>query len=329
MRVGGRGNRGARVQWALAAAYSLLAAVPVVAGAGPAAAGPKTAPAVAPVTPVGFRLAGVDPSPAHPLRVWILGDSVMNDGSPAIGAALGATGEASVVADSSFGGWGLTRQLSWVQQSQQIITTFHPQVIIGTWSWDNTLAGDDPKGYAALLRQAMSVWLAPGDGVDLVVFLQFPQIGPPTFIQQANERQRWWAEQALGQDSWDRIAQGLVTDFPGHAVYLSTQQVFAPGGRFLTWAITTGSTWTRVRQVDNIHLCPYGAVEMGQLVVGDLEPILDLPPPAPGWQLGTWTQDPRFNIGLFGPGACPADRPLPGGYDGLLVPTLVTGGWAK
>ncbi|MGH9046376.1 MAG: hypothetical protein ACRDVW_03575 [Acidimicrobiales bacterium] len=276
----------------------------------------------APVTPAGFRLAGTDPSQSHPIRFWLLGDSVMHDAAPAVTAALDATGEATVVANSTFGGWGLTTQLAWVRDSQQIIETYHPQVVVGTWSWDDTLAGDDPSLYASLLRQALEVWLAPGDGIQLVVLVQFPPVGPNTYIPATTRRIKSWTEVSQEQDEWDHIAQSMVRVFPGHAAYLSTSQVFAPGGRFLTWTRSVTGKWVRIRQLDNAHLCPYGAAEMGQLVIDDLQPMLGLPTPQPGWQDGSWSGDEQFNIGIGGPGACPVDQPPLPGYDGLLVPPL-------
>jgi hypothetical protein len=308
---GGRRPRGARALLSFGAivASALSWAAP---GAG---AGTSTDP----IVPSGFHVAGLSPSPSNPVRVWILGDSVMNDASPAIAAALAATGEATVVADSSFGGWGLTTQPAWIPQSQQILADYQPQVIIGTWSWDDTLAGDDPKLYASLLAQAIRVWTEPGDGVQLVVLLQFPPVGPNPYLFSASLRARSWLEVTQEQDAWDRIAESMVSVFPGHVAYLTTAQLFAPGGRFLTWTETPSGSLVRIRQLDNVHLCPFGAAELGQLVVSDLHSMLGLDPPAPGWVFGPWAADPRYNFGIGGPGACPEDRPLPG-YDGVLLP---------
>ncbi len=302
----------ARCRWlgALIPVLVLLAAPPTATGAS------RAKPTIVPAT---LHLSGLDPSAANPLRVWILGDSVMHDGAPPLTAALAATGEGEVVADSSFGGWGLTRVPAWAADSEQIIAAFHPQVIIGTWSWDDTLAQNDPAGYVALLRRALGVWLAPGDGVSLVALVQFPQIGPNAFIAQASLRARLWSALTTEQRAWNTEAAQVVQDFPGRAVYFTTDQIFAPQGRFLTWA-STGGHEVRVRQVDNIHLCPFGAIELTQVIVGDLAGVLGLAPPAAGWQSGPWTADRRYAVGVAGPGACPNDPPLPG-YRGLLVPT--------
>jgi hypothetical protein len=267
----------------------------------------------------GAALVGWSPTPDDPLRVWVLGDSVMHDAEPALAAALAATGEAAVVADSSFGGWGLTTVPAWAADSEQIIAAYHPQVVVGTWSWDDTLAGDDPIAYLTLLDRALSVWLAPGDGVQLVLLVQFPQIGPNTFIAQPLVRARLWATLTAEQRAWDTDATRAVQAFPGHARYVTTDQLFDPHDRFLTWAPAGGGLDVRVRQVDNIHLCPFGAAELAQLIVASLGDAVGLRSPVPGWERGPWTLDQRYNIGVAGPGACPADQPLPG-YRGLLVP---------
>ncbi len=298
--------------------FGALVAVFQLALTAPAAA--QATPAPVPITPVGFHASGLDPSSADPVRVWVLGDSVMNDGSPAVAAALAATGEAQVVADSSIGGWGLTTQTAWAEDSSQIIEDYHPQMIVGTWSWDDPLVGSNPKLYSALLDRALGVWLTPGDGVHLVALIQFPPVGPNTFIKGALERLNYWITVTAEQDAWDRIARSMVDLFPGRVVYLSTAQVFAPGGRFLTWVRTAGGTWARVRQVDNAHLCVLGATEFGQTVVGDLQSILGLPAPAAGWQDGPWTGDLRYEIGPFGRRGCPAGGPPDVGYRGLAVP---------
>lgn len=294
--------------WSAAVAFG----PPTTAGA----AASKAASTRTRITPAVFRLAGPKPSPDQQLRVWLLGDSVLHDASPALADALAATGDATVVADSTFGGWGLTIQKAWVQDSLQIIDAWHPQVVIGTWSWDDSMAEAQPKAYAALLRRALGVWMTPGDGVELVVLVEFPQVGPNGLIRAAKARQRWWVQRTTAQDDWNRIARAVAADFRGHAVYLSTDPVFEPGGRYFTWVRTTSGSWVRARQVDDTHLCPYGVLELTQLVMSDLEPVLGLSPPGSAWTTGSWTLDPRLDNG---PASCPDDQP-PRDYRGLPVP---------
>ena len=254
--------------------------------------------------------------PGQPYRAWIFGDSVMVDSSLGITAALQATGDVSVVTDNAFPGWGLTTDHTWPTDVSQTLAQSRPQIAIGTWSWDDPEAEADPAAYRALLERFMAAQLAPPDGVGLVVLLQFPQQGPDDSITDAATRQAAWLKQTEATDAWDDAARQAVAAFPGRAVYLTTEQLFAPHGRFLTWMRTPSGTWVRARKLDNTHMCPYGAAQFGALVTEELTPLLGLAPPKAGWEFGSWTADPRYNDP---PGACPDDQPPPG-YRGLAVP---------
>jgi hypothetical protein len=124
------------------------------------------------------------------------------------------------------------------------------------------------------------------------------------------------ASRTQAQNAWDDAARTAVKAFPGHALYLTTDELFAPGGSFYTWFRTPDGNWLRARKLDNGHFCPYGAAEFGALVDRDLSPVLHLPTMQPGWETGPWVKDPRYNDP---PGACPNDQPPPH-YDGVKVP---------
>jgi peptidoglycan/LPS O-acetylase OafA/YrhL len=255
-------------------------------------------------------------SSADPLRVWLFGDSVMADSAPGITAALQATGDAKVVADSAFGGWGLTSDPNFVNDSARVIAQYHPQVVIGTWSWDDLLARLSPGAYLIKLTQALQAVLSPGNGVELVVLLQFPQTGPSPLIVDPTAQRAAWASQDQQQTEWNNVARAAVQLFPGRALYLQTQSLFAPGDRFFAWNKTSSGAWLRARKVDNTHMCPFGAAEFGSLLVNELTPVLELAPMSPGWELGAWTHDANYNDPV---GSCPDDQPPPG-YDGVSVP---------
>ena len=287
---------------------------PVEASAAKVTLAPATRPAQS--APVLALPPGRVLTPADPLRTWIVGDSVMQDSAPGVTAALESTGDVQVVANSAFGGWGLSTDRTWATDLPRIISQYHPEMVIGTWSWDDDLAQQNPQAYLVELIQALQTILAPGDGVDLVVLLQFPQVGPnPYFLDPLAQAAAWTAQNAR-QAIWNNLAQKAVALFPGHAMYLPTDQLFAPDGRFFTWNKTADGTWVRARKLDNTHMCPYGSAEIGALVTNDLTRVLGLPAMAPGWELGTWVHDANFNDPV---GACPADQP-PSGYAGMPVP---------
>ena len=254
--------------------------------------------------------------PGQPYRVWIFGDSVMVDSSLGITAALQATGDVSIVVDNAFPGWGLTTDQTWPTDVSQTLAQSRPQIAIGTWSWDDPEAEADPATYRVLLERFIAAQLAPPNGVELVVLLQFPQPGPTDSITDATARQEAWLVKTDAANAWDDAARQAVASFPGRAEFLSTEQLFAPQGRFLTWMQTPSGTWVRARKLDNTHMCPFGAAQFGALVTQELTPLLGLPPPKAGWEFGSWTGDPRYNDP---PGACPDDQP-PSGYRGLAVP---------
>jgi len=292
----------------------LVATVPPVEAS---AARVKPAPATraADSTPPITLPAGRVVTPADPLRAWILGDSVMADSAPGVTAALEATGDVRVVANSAFGGWGLSTDKTWATDLPRIVARYHPDIVIGTWSWDDDLAQHDPQAYLVELTDALRTILAPGDGVELVVLLQFPQVGPNPAVTDPLTQAAAWAAQNARQIIWNDIAAEAVRFFPGQALYLPTDAVFAPGDRFFTWKQTPSGPWIRARKLDNTHMCPYGAAELGSLVADDLTPVLGLSPMTPGWEFGSWVHDPNFNDPA---GACPDDQPPPR-YGGITV----------
>jgi peptidoglycan/LPS O-acetylase OafA/YrhL len=290
---------------------------PVSAGAAPVSHHGNPATVTATVGSVPAALpAGRVPSPSDPLRVWIMGDSVMFDSAAGLTAALDATGRATVTADSSFGGWGLSTDHVWPSDAQRIIRQYRPEVVIGTWSWDDGLAAGDPPAYRTRLEQAVRTILTPGDGVDLMVLLEYPPTGPSPAVSDPVARAAKWKQQLQVQGAWDRVARSVTDAFPGHAAYLRTTPVFAPDGRVMTWMRVSGPTWIRARKLDNTHMCPYGAALFGSAVVTAIEEPLLLGTMNPGWETGAWTHDGRYNDP---PGACPADQPPPG-YTGIPLP---------
>ncbi|HEX4163728.1 MAG TPA: acyltransferase family protein, partial [Acidimicrobiales bacterium] len=124
----------------------------------------------------------VAPSPADPLRVMVLGDSVMQDASLGISAALEATGEATV-ASRTIPGFGLVNASNWRTSLPNLIQQAKPELIVATWSWDQygpstPNALHQPAAYTALLKSAVATMLTPGNGVEGVIFTEFPQSGP-------------------------------------------------------------------------------------------------------------------------------------------------------
>ncbi|MGP8059438.1 MAG: acyltransferase family protein [Acidimicrobiales bacterium] len=315
------------VRFALAPAAAALTAGIVVVATIPAVAAPSTpAPTTAAVTPASGTVvpgSGGDTdqvaitlppgrvlSAQDPLQVMLLGDSVMNVAAPALAAALGATAEATVT-DRAIDGFGLANATNWRTSIPTLISQVHPDLILATWSWDDNWALQDPAGYKAELEQAVRLMLAPGDGVAGVVFTQFPPTGPVLAQTQAQAIASD-AQRAAGQRAWDQIVRSLPAAFPGRVMYLPVAPSVLLDGKFTTWLPPSTDPdaprdqWVRVRMIDDVHLCPAGAVRYADAVLADLTPLFHLAPARAGWWDQTWVNDPRYNTP---PGSCPDDHP--------------------
>ncbi len=258
---------------------------------------------------------GAAPTAATPLRVMIIGDSVMHDASFGITAALGATGTV-VVSTKTFPGFGLTTARNWPTSLPNLIKETGAQLVVASWSWDQSGPGTpnalhQPAQYTALLRRAVATMLTPGNGVEGVIFTQFPKSGriegsSPAVTAAYNAARR------QGLDAWNAIAEKMPKYFPGQVMFLPTASSLTLDGRFSPWLPpesaprTPASQWIRVRKLDNVHLCPEGSARYADALLADMTGIFHLPPATGNWSQGAWTSDPDFNNP---PGACPDDHP--------------------
>jgi peptidoglycan/LPS O-acetylase OafA/YrhL len=258
------------------------------------------------------------PTPADPLRVMILGDSVMHDASYGITAALQATGDATV-ATRTIDGFGLTTATDWPTSIPNLIRQTRAQLIVASWSWDQygpttPNALHEPARYTRLLRSAVATMLTPGNGVEGVIFTQFPQSGVIAAANPADQttynRERW-----DGVEAWNAIAAKMTAFFPGRVMYFPLAGSVLLDGKVSAWLPPEGDPhapsdqWIRVRKLDNVHLCPEGSARYADALLSDMTSVFALSPAAGDWSQGSWTSDPNFNNP---PGACPDDHPPDG-----------------
>jgi hypothetical protein len=255
--------------------------------------------------------------------VTVFGDSVPFVAEPGIAAALGATGEVAVT-NAAIPGYGLNIDPSWRTGIPSLMASDHTQLVLATWSWDDSCtphtptphyatyvcALQHPVAYTKLLEQAVRLMLGPG-GASGVVFMQFPLTGPvlaPTQPQAEAEQ----AARDAGEAAFDRIVRALPAVFPGKVMYLPVASSVLLDGKFTPWLPPVGdptapkSQWVRVRMVDNVHMCPAGVVRYADALLADLTDIFHLSPASPGWSTQSWTGDRRYNTP---PGSCPDDHP--------------------
>jgi hypothetical protein len=227
----------------------------------------------------------------------VVGDSIMQSAEPGLAAALEATGVAHVVYDDAMPGWGLvnhspTRNLDydWRSQWPSLIEHYRPELVVGMWTWDDDIAQADPAYYSRVLKQALSILLDRGDGLDGVMLLAVPALDPsPGYL--AFYRSTGWTRQltvsgleAAGA-AWDHLASSVAQQEDGRVVY----------------STATVAAGTRGRATDGVHFCPAGAVVLGAAVAGQLASLLHLAQPSPGWQPRV-AMDPFYAVQ---PGLCP------------------------
>jgi peptidoglycan/LPS O-acetylase OafA/YrhL len=316
-------------RWALApaamaatAVLAVVATMPSVADA--ATAGTKGATVTAGAVPGAGGLSGQKPivlspppSATHPLDVTLLGDSVMYVEAPAVQAGLEATGVVDV-ASRAIVGWGLSTDHNWRQDVAANIADSKARLVVAMWSWDNSWALDHPTQYRGVLEQFARVVLAPGDGVQGLVFQQFPTTGPVNGDTDSAQTAADTATRLAGVRAWNRIAASMTKVFPGRVMYFPVGSSVELDGHFSTWLPPAASpkapasSWLRVRMVDNVHLCPAGAARYTDALLADLTSLYHLPAPGAGWATGSWVDDPRFSHsnGLSST-PCPADHPSP------------------
>ncbi len=221
-----------------------------------------------------------------------------------------------MVSTNTIDGFGLTTATNWRTSLPSLIRQNHPQLIVASWSWDQygpttPNALHQPAQYSQLLESAVATMLAPGDGVEGVIFTEFPQSGvipAATPAVQASYNK----ERRDGVVAWNRIAESMSKVFPGRVMYFPLASSVLLDGKFSAWLPPEGhprapaSEWIRVRKLDKVHLCPEGSARYAAALLADMTEVFKLSPASADWSQGSWVSDPNFNDP---PGACPDDHP--------------------
>lgn len=256
------------------------------------------------------------PTHSDPLQVMLIGDSVMNVQSPALEAALDATGVVQVT-NRSFPGWGLSTDTTWRTDVPRTISELRPgpQIVIAMWSWDSQWVLSDPTGYRKALEAFVRVVLSPGDGVEGILFEQYPVVGPNMGDVNPGAARSQEKSRNAGLEAWSRMVSGLPRLFPGRVMYFPVGSAVTLEGQYTSWLPPPSSPkapkskWVRVRMTDNTHFCPAGAARYSDAVLEDMTTLFDLPAAA-GWSTGPWADDPLYyhQSGLSS-SPCPDDHP--------------------
>jgi peptidoglycan/LPS O-acetylase OafA/YrhL len=110
--------------------------------------------------------ARIDPgftvSATHPLRVVLVGDSMLRLAGPGVVAALDATGEV-LAFNKGFDGWGTSTIAHWRGYVATAVRETHAQVVMVTTGWDGRAALDAPA-YRERMAELVATVRAAGAG---------------------------------------------------------------------------------------------------------------------------------------------------------------------
>lgn len=295
-----------------AAAVALLIGTTPAVALGPISNRQVSAPATLNGVPTGAghlssAIPFVHPSaPGATTRLLVLGGTPAYDLRPALGASLGA----SPGVDLSVAAWQpsdllgqsaavsryflLLHQLQTIQEDRPDLMVVMPSEI------DVSFLLADPA--TSVQQEAQSlVQLATQPTVHGVVVTGYPG---------------WLAPYPGGGTAaslWDKAAALAAAEDPKIRVAPAQDSLAAPDGSFGTWMAPTNdpgapmSKWVRVQMINNIGLCPSGAVRFVAALSWDLDQLSGLQPPPSRWWSGRWT---LAGSSLAPPAWCPADSPV-------------------
>jgi len=247
------------------------------------------------------------PTAADPLRVMIVGDSLMYDATPGITAALESTGVVHVY-ENAILGFGLVWGWPWRTEWPRLVADERPDVVIamlGTWDHDAAI-GRGAEWYRGLVDQAATILMAGGARL---IWLGYPRVRSTfhTFLRPAPDHPSSHSE--IGRQFVDAIFATLPATFRGRAAYLPLDAVLdGPGGAYTSFLRDDAGVLHRARKKDGAHFCPFGSQQLGRYLDTALGAAFALPPPTSTWMFGPWRDKYQF---VDPPDGCPNDAASP------------------
>jgi len=258
---------------------------------------------------------GRTPSAERPLRVLFVGDSLVTYSITGIEAALASTGQ--IVSDSmAWANWGVgIKEVHAIDELRWKLQTWHPDIVVGSWGWDNLEAATHPEGYRAKLKAFITAATSGPDAAKGVLLLAMPTISP---ILPADGPEAFVIKN-LGTPSnkqaWEKTVQSLLPNFPGMLMFAPVgESVLLPDGAYSTWMPPGNQPraphqkWVRIRRTDGVHLCQNGTIRYATALLADLQQLFGVGPARGPWWKASWIDDPGYNITITNQN-CPDDHP--------------------
>jgi peptidoglycan/LPS O-acetylase OafA/YrhL/lysophospholipase L1-like esterase len=222
------------------------------------------------------------PNGATPATVWIIGDSGGLDASPALAAAMEATGSTRFIFGSG-PGFGLTVGIDWRKDFQEVIERDRPDVaVFMAGGWDAKFLIKNGKAeYETIVDEAIS--LLTDNGVKVLLLPILP--GGRFDVSTTNQ-----------------IFAEVAARHPGMVDNPSIDSAFAaPDGSIPRYWIDEKGTVHLLRKADGWHLCQEGARNLASLIVERLTELGWSTPVIGDWEDGSWQQAFQFDDPV---GAC-------------------------
>lgn len=219
-------------------------------------------------------------TPAHPLRVWVAGDSLAEVPGQSLERLTGTKGAVDVVGVESRLATGLTRPdiYNWFTRIQQAISQLHPRVAVLSFGADDAhdyMSGVPvggtvgPIGSASwgreYLRRVSGVTRELNAAGIAVVWLGIPiSASPPR-----NVRFRFV----------DHILATVAHEDPASASYIDAYSMFARGGQYHAYLANTAGELVLMRASDGIHYTEPAGDLVARAVLDRLGHLFALKPP--------------------------------------------------
>jgi hypothetical protein len=206
---------------------------------------------------------------AHPLQLWVGGDSLAGSFGPALGDQLGALGIVKTVVDFkvSSGLWSNDIR-NWDQRATDQMAKYDPEAVVFIIGTNDTPvvnrvdANDDgvPDWEATYrMKVAKMMDLLVGGAKHRTVFW----LGPPTLPDEGMNR---------GAVEMSRVMQDEAAKRAGDVVFLDTYRLFADGDGNWSRQITDEQGRTITARIgDGVHFTQSGAAYLARAVVSLLD----------------------------------------------------------
>jgi hypothetical protein len=198
----------------------------------------------------------------HARTVVLMGDSLMAEGAPAVGAFLHFQGY-SVQSGGAVPGAGLLdTQVSWLAKGRQLIAAYDPTTVVVEYVGNYASFGGIP-GVSVYSRAFYNAWALKAQQLENILASRGAQvywvIGPPVSppVPQA------------GIVVLDRIYQHLhaPNTESGRPPLIDVTPALTGGtGKYTEYLPGPGGTPVQVRQPDGVHFTSYGAALFGRAI---------------------------------------------------------------